>query len=77
MKEDRKAKYIQKVSDSIFDVMEYLKYSEMGGEIDTTDPWYPTYVSMRDLLVKVDDEEDMQDREDLADQMAFYENEGN
>jgi len=72
MKEDRQSKYLQKVSDSIFDVMEYLKYSEMGGEVDTTDPWYPTYVSLRELLVKVDDEEDMQEKEDLADQMDYY-----
>jgi len=41
--------------------MEYIKFSEMGGEIDETDPYYPMYLSLKDLLWKVKDEEEILD----------------
>lgn len=63
MKEDRYDNYMKKVSESIAHVMEYIKFSEMGGEIDNTDSYYSTYEDLRDLLWKVKDEEEILDED--------------
>ena len=63
MKEDRYTNYMKKVSESIAHVMEYIKFSEMGGEIDDTDPYYPCYETLRELLWKVKDEEEWLDED--------------
>ena len=47
------------VSQSIQEVMDYIQYSEMEGEVDPTDSWYSTYQSLKELQEKVLDEEDM------------------
>jgi len=44
-------------STHIEEVMDYIYYSEMGGEEDETDPWYPTWASLNELLEKVLEEE--------------------
>jgi hypothetical protein len=54
---------MKKVSESIAHVMEYIKFSEMGGEIDSEDPHYPTYEALRDLLWQVKDEEEILDED--------------
>ena len=41
------------------EVIDYLLYSEMEGNEDSTDPWYSTYQSLLELKEKVLDEEDM------------------
>ena len=53
----------QKFSESVAHVMEYIKFSEMGGEIDDTDPYYSTYETLRDLLWQVKDEEEILDED--------------
>ena len=65
--EDRYVNYMKKVSESIANVMEYIKFSEMGGEVDGTDPYYPCYTTLRELLWKVKDEEEM---EEILDETA-------
>jgi thiaminase len=50
------------VSQSIEEVMDYIQYSEMEGEVDPTDSWYSTYQSLKELQEKVLDEEEMLDR---------------
>lgn len=62
----------KKFSESIAHVMEYIKFSEMGGEIDETDPYYPMYLGLKDLLFKVKDEEEMLD-EDTQTILPAYE----
>ena len=47
------------VSQSIQEVMDYIQYSEMEGEVDPTDSWYSTYELLKELQQKVLDEEDM------------------
>ena len=47
------------VSQSIQEVMDYIQYSEMEGEVDPTDSWYSTYQSLKELQEKVLDEEEM------------------
>ena len=47
------------VSQCIEEVLDYLIYSEMGGEVDDTDPWHGTYQSLLELKEKVLDEEEM------------------
>lgn len=47
------------VSQCIEEVLNYLLYSEMGGESDQTDPWHGTYESLLELKEKVLDEEEM------------------
>ena len=47
------------VSQCIDEVLDYLLYSEMEGEVDETDPWHPTYQSLLELKEKVLDEEEM------------------
>jgi hypothetical protein len=54
---------MKKVSESIAHVMEYIKFSEMGGEVDDTDSYYSTYEALRDLLWKVKDEEEILDED--------------
>jgi hypothetical protein len=54
---------MKKVSESIVHVMEYIKFSEMGGEVDDTDSYYSTYEALRDLLWKVKDEEEILDED--------------
>jgi hypothetical protein len=49
------------VSQSIEEVMDYIQYSEMEGEVDPTDSWYSTYQSLKELQEKVLDEEEMLD----------------
>ena len=47
------------VSQSIQEVMDYIQYSEMEGEVDPTDSWYSTYELLKEIQQKVLDEEDM------------------
>jgi hypothetical protein len=49
------------VSQSILEVQDYIVYSEMGGFVDETDPWYSTLMSLEELKEKVLDEEEMLD----------------
>tara|TARA_R100000808_G_scaffold14046_2_gene33533 strand:- start:1951 stop:2268 length:318 start_codon:yes stop_codon:yes gene_type:complete len=49
---------MQPTSKSIETVIDYILHSEMGGEFDSTDPWTATYLSLKELLDKVRDEED-------------------
>ncbi len=49
-----------KVSTAIRKVQDYIVNSEMGGELDKEDPWYPTFDRLDELLEKVLDEEDME-----------------
>jgi hypothetical protein len=56
---DPKNNYHDKVLCAIQEVQEYIRYSEMGGELDFDDPWYPTWSSLRELMLKVSDEKEM------------------
>ena len=47
------------VSQCIQEVLDYIQYSEMEGEIDPTDSWYMTYQLLEELKDKVLDEEEM------------------
>ena len=47
------------VSQSIQEVMDYIQYSEMEGEVDPTDSWYSPYELLKELQQKVLEEEDM------------------
>jgi len=47
------------VSQCIQEVLDYIRYSEMEGEVDQTDSWYTTYQSLLELQEKVLDEEDI------------------
>ncbi len=51
------------VSQCIQEVLDYIQYSEMEGEVDTTDSWYTTYQSLQELQEKVLDEEEMLDND--------------
>ena len=53
----------QKFSKSVAHVMEYIKFSEMGGEIDDTHVYHPTYLDLRDILSQVKDEEEILDED--------------
>jgi len=46
------------VSQSIQEVLDYIQYSEMEGEVDPTDSWHTTYQLLVELKEKVLDEED-------------------
>ena len=46
-------------SQSIQEVIDYIYYNEMEGEVDPTDSWYSTYELLKELQQKVLDEEDM------------------
>lgn len=47
------------VSQSIQEVIDYIYYSEMEGEVDPTDSWYSTYELLKELQQKALDEEEM------------------
>ena len=47
-----------KTSEKIEEVIEHLLYSEMGGEVDYSDPWYPTFKSLHELKEKSFEEEE-------------------
>jgi len=47
------------ISQCIQEVLDYIQYSEMEGEVDQTDSWYTTYQSLLELQEKVLDEEDI------------------
>ena len=51
------------VSQWIQEVLDYIQYSEMEGEVDPTDSWYTTYQSLEELKEKVLDEEEMLDND--------------
>ena len=51
--------YYDKLMIAIHDIQEYIKYSEMGGELDVNDPWFPLWSQLRELMFKVDDEKEM------------------
>ena len=53
-------RYYESVSLSIFEVMEYIKNVEMGGEVEGIDPLYDTYNDLSNLLIKVKSEESAQ-----------------
>ena len=53
----------QKFSKSVAHVMEYIKFSEMGGEIDDTHAYHPTYLNLKDILNQVKDEEEILDED--------------
>ena len=45
------------VATSIDVVLNYIVESEMNGKVDESDRWYPTYESLNELLLKVEDED--------------------
>jgi hypothetical protein len=45
-----------KTYEKIEEVIEHLLYSEMGGEVDYSDPWYPTFKSLHELKEKTFEE---------------------
>lgn len=45
------------VATSIDVVLNYIVGSEMNGKVNESDSWYPTYESLNELLLKVEDEE--------------------
>jgi hypothetical protein len=47
-----------KTYEKIEEVIEHLLYSEMGGEVDYDDPWYPTFKSLHELKEKSFEEEE-------------------
>ena len=51
------------VSQCIQEVLDYIQYSEMEGEVDPTDSWYTTYQSLKELKEKILDEEEMLDND--------------
>jgi len=59
---------------AIHDVQEYIRYSEMGGEMDFDDPWAPLWSSLRELMLKVSDDKEF---EELSDKVIIKEKEGN
>ena len=58
MKENKEAKYYEKVMDSIIIVQEYVFYSEMGGHLDYDDPWMALYNGLSELMHKLHEEKD-------------------
>ena len=67
---DPKNNYHDKIMCAIQDVQEYIRYSEMGGELDFDDPWYPLWSSLRELMLKVDDDREFE-------KMSEHQKEGN
>ena len=47
------------VSQCVQEVLDYIQYSEMEGEVDPTDSWHTTYQSLQELQEKVLNEEEM------------------
>lgn len=45
------------VATSIDVVLNYIVESEMNGKVNESDSWYPTYESLNELLLKVEDED--------------------
>ena len=58
MKENKEAKYYEKVMDSTLIVQEYIFYSEMEGELDYDDPWMALYNGLSELRGKLADEKE-------------------
>ena len=58
MKENKEAKYYEKVMDSTLIVQEYIFYSEMEGELDYDDPWMALYNGLSELRGKLYDEKE-------------------
>lgn len=50
------------VSQCIQEVLDYIYDSEMGGEVDEEDSWFPVYQSLQELKEKVDEEENIVNR---------------
>ena len=44
--------------EKIEEVIEHLLYSEMGGEVDYSDPWYPAFKMLHELKEKAFEEEE-------------------
>lgn len=44
--------------EKIEEVIEHLLYSEMGGEVDYSDPWYPAFKMLHELKEKSFEEEE-------------------
>ena len=59
MKENKEAKYYEKVMDSTLIVQEYLFYSEMEGKLDYDDPWMALYNWLSELMHKLHEEKEM------------------
>lgn len=49
---------------SIHDIQEYIKYSEMGGELDANDPWFPLWSQLRQLMLKISDEKELDEMDE-------------
>ena len=47
-----------KTYEKIEEVIEHLLYAEMGGKVDYSDPWYPTFKSLHELKEKSFEEEE-------------------
>ena len=58
---DPKNNYHDKIMCAIHDVQEYIRYSEMGGELDFDDPWAPLWSSLRELMLKVSDDKEFEE----------------
>jgi len=58
-----KKDYERNIAHSIADVMEFIKFSEMGGEIDDLSELYPVYVELRDLLWKTKGDDQILDED--------------
>ena len=71
---DPENNYHDKIMCAIHDVQEYIRYSEMGGELDFDDPWAPLWSSLRELMLKVSDDKEF---EELSDKVIIKEKEGN
>ena len=59
MKENKEAKYYEKVMDSTLIVQEYIFYSEMEGKLDYDDPWMALYNGLSELMHKLHEEKEM------------------
>ena len=58
-----KENYERNIAHSIADVMEFIKFSEMGGEIDDLSELYPVYIELRDLLWKTKGDDQILDED--------------
>ena len=54
---------MKKFSESVAHVMEYIKFSEMGGKMDDAHVYHSTYLDLRDILSQVKDEEEILDED--------------
>ena len=39
-------------------VLDYIRESEMEGQIDPQDPWFPVYKHLEDLQIKAEEEQE-------------------